>query len=115
MADRKARSFIFKTPTGTNLRELRNGIQEITGEDSIKVFQEINAFEYLVELTTDHQIQEIIEHGFDSGDNHINCHPPRGYYLNVSIIGLKAYVEDCLLYTSPSPRDLSTSRMPSSA
>ena len=26
-----------------------------------------------------------------------------------------AVVEDCLLYTSPSPRDLSTSRMPSSA
>ena len=28
-------------------------------------------------------------------------------------IGLE--VESCLLYTSPSPRDLSTSRMPSSA
>ena len=26
-----------------------------------------------------------------------------------------ALVRDCLLYTSPSPRDLSTSRMPSSA
>ena len=26
-----------------------------------------------------------------------------------------ANYEDCLLYTSPSPRDLSTSRMPSSA
>ena len=25
------------------------------------------------------------------------------------------YIESCLLYTSPSPRDLSTSRMPSSA
>ena len=25
------------------------------------------------------------------------------------------YVDGCLLYTSPSPRDLSTSRMPSSA
>ena len=25
------------------------------------------------------------------------------------------YVDACLLYTSPSPRDLSTSRMPSSA
>ena len=94
MADRKARSFIFKIPPGTNLREVRNGIQDITGENSIKVFQDINAFEYLVELTNDHQIQEIIEHGFDAGDNHINCHPPRGYYLNVSIIGLKAYVED---------------------
>ena len=29
--------------------------------------------------------------------------------------GASAPVEPCLLYTSPSPRDLSTSRMPSSA
>ena len=28
---------------------------------------------------------------------------------------LRLAVKDCLLYTSPSPRDLSTSRMPSSA
>ena len=32
---------------------------------------------------------------------------------NVSITA--AQVDNCLLYTSPSPRDLSTSRMPSSA
>lgn len=73
---------------------MRNSFQKITGDDSIKVFQEINAYEYLVELTKDHQIQEIIEHSFDSDENHINCHPPRGYYLNVSIMGLKAYVND---------------------
>ena len=30
-------------------------------------------------------------------------------------VGVEAHVERCLLYTSPSPRDLSTSRMPSSA
>ena len=29
--------------------------------------------------------------------------------------GQKKYLWNCLLYTSPSPRDLSTSRMPSSA
>ena len=29
--------------------------------------------------------------------------------------GAKTSFPDCLLYTSPSPRDLSTSRMPSSA
>ena len=29
--------------------------------------------------------------------------------------GMNALYKDCLLYTSPSPRDLSTSRMPSSA
>ena len=28
---------------------------------------------------------------------------------------IEIYIRDCLLYTSPSPRDLSTSRMPSSA
>ena len=28
---------------------------------------------------------------------------------------LRVYIKNCLLYTSPSPRDLSTSRMPSSA
>ena len=33
--------------------------------------------------------------------------------FNVSLSGTDNY--DCLLYTSPSPRDLSTSRMPSSA
>ena len=33
----------------------------------------------------------------------------------VVVGGAAALMEDCLLYTSPSPRDLSTSRMPSSA
>ena len=51
-------------------------------------------------------------------------HLPRarwlGYFLVLpAIIGLYALMTDsllaCLLYTSPSPRDLSTSRMPSSA
>ena len=32
---------------------------------------------------------------------------------DMAVAGLK--IEVCLLYTSPSPRDLSTSRMPSSA
>ena len=36
------------------------------------------------------------------------------YTANVNDELVEQY-EDCLLYTSPSPRDLSTSRMPSSA
>ena len=42
---------------------------------------------------------------------HSNCKPP-------GIVGLMEVIDlniVCLLYTSPSPRDLSTSRMPSSA
>ena len=34
---------------------------------------------------------------------------------NVTPEQKQALIEGCLLYTSPSPRDLSTSRMPSSA
>ena len=42
-------------------------------------------------------------------------------YDEINKLGVKSTIvpldlnEDCLLYTSPSPRDLSTSRMPSSA
>ena len=36
-------------------------------------------------------------------------------HLDDSHAGVAEYRKRCLLYTSPSPRDLSTSRMPSSA
>ena len=35
--------------------------------------------------------------------------------LDAVLEKLNSTFQDCLLYTSPSPRDLSTSRMPSSA
>ena len=35
--------------------------------------------------------------------------------LEANTIFKASFLKDCLLYTSPSPRDLSTSRMPSSA
>ena len=40
----------------------------------------------------------------------------RGYFkLDFLNVSLYRDIKSCLLYTSPSPRDLSTSRMPSSA
>ena len=39
-------------------------------------------------------------------------HPP---HIAIKRKNLEKYGSPCLLYTSPSPRDLSTSRMPSSA
>ena len=39
-----------------------------------------------------------------------------GFFLErKKIVAHKTFYISCLLYTSPSPRDLSTSRMPSSA
>ena len=40
---------------------------------------------------------------------------PHIYWLNLDADENRRQYMDCLLYTSPSPRDLSTSRMPSSA
>ena len=40
---------------------------------------------------------------------------PTGNEVTQDDLGERGRCYDCLLYTSPSPRDLSTSRMPSSA
>ena len=45
-----------------------------------------------------------------------NCNFKRGVAVAVALPqNVIIDLQDCLLYTSPSPRDLSTSRMPSSA
>ena len=46
-----------------------------------------------------------------------NLDEPRPQLPNITVLGLNNFdaLVSCLLYTSPSPRDLSTSRMPSSA
>ena len=46
---------------------------------------------------------------------HLLHHKECQFLLEVEVELLLEVVEVCLLYTSPSPRDLSTSRMPSSA
>ena len=56
---------------------------------------------------------------FDAGDvrgGHLISHaqPVRRLVDDGHVLG-KNFIQVCLLYTSPSPRDLSTSRMPSSA
>ena len=45
--------------------------------------------------------------------NHLNN--PHKDFKTIHIAGTNGKGSTCLLYTSPSPRDLSTSRMPSSA
>ena len=94
MADRKARCFQFKVPPGTQLCDIKNTIEMQIEDNHITVFQEIGAHKYLVELARATHVNDFIEHGLDVVDLHFNCHPPHGYYLNVSIMGLKAFIED---------------------
>ena len=68
--------------------------RRIIGEEFIRVFEEeahkIGAVDYLVQGTI---YPDVIESG----------------------LGKSAVIKSCLLYTSPSPRDRTRSRMPSSA
>ena len=65
-------------------------------------------------------LSRIAEHLLRMGEVEINAGEQLIDIIATSIIlpvdvQRKGYVTLCLLYTSPSPRDLSTSRMPSSA
>ena len=64
-------------------------------------------------------LRVIIDVSFTSADEFIDFieNEQCQFIDSLGVEGLKKFewYVDCLLYTSPSPRDLSTSRMPSSA
>ena len=61
------------------------------------------------------QVQLAETLGFDSVWMSEHHSADDGYCPSTLVMAGAAAVKTCLLYTSPSPRDLSTSRMPSSA
>ena len=98
MVDRKAKTLTFHVPPGTNLGNVKTALEQENADNKITVFQEIGTNEYLIEMTDASNAQELIQNGFDTGPHHISCHPPHGYYFNVSIMGLKAYISDAEVY-----------------
>lgn len=94
MADRKSRSVVFKTPRNFSLSTIKEAIEEELGEGCLTVVQELPDTSYLVELNAEELSNELINNGITIGSSHVPCHPPQGYYTNVSVMGLKAYVED---------------------
>lgn len=94
MADQKSRTVVFKTPCNFSLTQVRDAIQEQAGPGTIEVVQELALGEYLVQLTSEFLAEDIIESGIDINACHTPCHPPTGHYTMVSIMGLRAYVDD---------------------
>lgn len=47
-----------------------------------------------MELQSEELSNELVNNGITIASCHVPCNPPQGYYTNVSIMGLKAYVED---------------------
>jgi len=77
-------------------------------------FKETNLCE-LVRTTLDSYRFQIEQNGFAFEENISSDIPPVNVDREAIARSLLNLVNNCLLYTSPSPRDLSTSRMPSSA
>ena len=49
---------------------------------------------YLLELESRGDAEVLVNNGFDVNEFHVDCSPPHGKFLNVSIMGLRSYVED---------------------
>ena len=93
MADRKARSVTFRTPERIRLGDLKAAIQREI-HDSIVVFQDLGDDVYLLELESRGDAEVLVNNGFDVNEFHVDCSPPQGRFLNVSIMGLRSYIED---------------------
>ena len=65
------------------------------------------AFNKIASLTAEQRERGVVAH---SSGNHA-----QGVAFAARALGVKAVIVICLLYTSPSPRDMRRSRMPSSA
>ena len=64
------------------------------GTGAVTVVQDLQSGEYLVEVTTKEQAEQLTGDGFDLNGTHVHPSPPTGMFTNVSLMGLCAYVED---------------------
>ena len=94
MPDRKGRSVVFKTPATVTLKEIQDALTAEIGPDNLTVLQQLPNGDFLIETTRQKLASDIIESGFSVQELHVPCNPPLGYYVNVSIMGLRAYIDD---------------------
>ena len=52
MASRKAKSIVFRSPTGVSATAIRATVEKDLGAGAVTVIQELQSGEYLVEVTT---------------------------------------------------------------
>lgn len=94
MADRKGRSMPIKFPCTATLSEVRNSIQKENAGANLTVIQDLGGGEFLIKFANKSHAEEFIDSGIDYNEIHLSCNPPHGYSVNVSILGLRAYIND---------------------
>jgi len=94
MGDRKARTLTLKLLIAARIVDLKKALDKESQRASPTVIQDLGAGQYLVEFEAKEQAEEFIDSGLDFDQIHIECRPPQDYYVNVSILGLCAYISD---------------------
>ena len=93
MADRKAKTITVKFPCTATVNDVKTALAK-EGEVSLTCVQDLGAGEFLIEFVTKEEAEDYIDSGVDFHEIHLQCNPPHGYHVNMSILGLKAYVDD---------------------
>ena len=86
---------MWRTKRRKHRGDIKTAIENENMDNTITVFQGIGTNESVFETNNAINAQE---NDFDTGPHHIGSHPPHGYYLNLSIMGLKAYILDEEVY-----------------
>ena len=93
MPDRRARSVILRLHHRVCLGVLKAAIEKEISQ-RIVIFKDLSEGECLLQLELKEDAEELIKHGFDVEESYINCHPPQAKFVNISIMGLRSYIED---------------------
>ena len=84
----------FGTPIWRiGLEHLKAAIQQQI-QDTIVVFQDLGDNVFLLEMESRSDAEVLVNDRFDVKEFHIDCSPPHGKFLNVSILSLRSYVDD---------------------
>ena len=102
-----AETFTFADEDGTSLSDVARLDTMVTVVDAVNFLKDFDEAKYLNETAE--------SLGEDDERSVADLLIDQIEFADVILISKSDLVTDCLLYTSPSPRDLSTSRMPSSA
>lgn len=92
MPDRRARSVTLRLHHRICLGVLKAAIEKEISQ-RIVIFKDLSEGECLLQLELK-DAEELIEHGLDVEESYINCHPPQAKFVNISIMGLRSYIED---------------------
>ena len=94
MAKQKARSVVIKLPLTATIQSLKEAIYKEHSSVRLIVLEELGSGSFLAEFEQKDHVEDIMESSIDWNEIHITCQPPHGYYINVILLGLPAYIED---------------------